>query len=78
MTEYGPKDPDTTAYDHLVSVITGYEVTYILHHARVSPNARSCQWPGSVKVQAVLAGGKAVTVVQLANGELNTTRNWYD
>lgn len=76
MTEYGPKDPDTSAYDKLLELAKGYEIVYILHHARLSLTARACQWPGSLKVQAVLAESKAITVVQLQNGEFNVTRNW--
>lgn len=76
MTEYGPKDPNTAAYSKLLSLCEGYAIIYILHHARVSLTARACQWPGSLKVQAVLAENKTITVVQLYSGEFNVTQNW--
>lgn len=75
-TEYGLKDADTAAYNKLLELTSTHKPVYILHHARVPLTARACQWPGSLKVQAVLAENKTVTVVQLQNGEFNVTKNW--
>lgn len=64
IKEYGPPDPDTTAADTLKKLIEGQDVKYILHHARKPMNARACQLPGSVTVQAVLNNSTAVITVR--------------
>lgn len=68
MRIYGTPDPDTTAFDRLMREVEGLEVAYIIHHPRVDMAARACQWPGSLKVQAVLKDQTVVTVRQLKPG----------
>jgi hypothetical protein len=74
--QYGTPDPDPAAYNRLVELAKDEDVTYILHHQRVPIDARTCLGPGSVKVQAVIAGGKLLTVKQSSDGELQFMRNW--
>lgn len=71
MREYGPKDEDTTAYDKLMLYCEENNLIplYIAHHKRKPINSKQCQWPGSVRVQAVLPTGKVVTSIQLRPGE---------
>lgn len=70
IREYGPKDEDTTAYDKLEAYCQLNDITplYIAHHKRRPTNSKQCQWPGSVRVQAVLATGKVITSLQLKPG----------
>ena len=68
MTEYGPKDEDEAAYRCLLDAVKDKEVNYILHYARMPPNARACKLPGSLRVQAVLTNGCVITAFQAAVG----------
>lgn len=68
MKEYGTPDEDKTAYNKLLEHLQGLEVNYILHYPRVPIDARACRMPQSLKVQAVLASGEVLTVVQPAPG----------
>ncbi len=77
IEQFGPVDDDTTAYIELLTLAEPIgEVKYILHHARKPLDAKHCQYPGSVKVQAVFVDNKVLTVIQLRNGEVLTERNW--
>ena len=66
MEEYGTPDSDKTAYMVLLAYVEGMDVKYILHHQRMPIDARPCQLPQSLKVQAVLGNGKVVTCQQAA------------
>jgi hypothetical protein len=70
LKEYGPKDEDLTAYHKLLDYLTAKDIvpTYIMHHARRPLGAKQCQWPGSVRVQAVLPDNSVVTAVQYQPG----------
>ena len=68
MREYGTPDPDTTAYDKLIEHVKGLDVICIMHNQRVPIDARACQLPQSLKVQAVLADRTVVTAFQAAPG----------
>lgn len=74
--QYGIPDPDPAAYNRLLELTATEDVMYILHHPRVPIDARLCLSPGSVKVQAVIAGGKFLVVRQFADGTLQFERNW--
>jgi len=74
MRVYGKPDPDSAAYDALMLAVGDATVTYIMHHPRVPIDARPCQLPTSLMVQAVLVGGKVVTARQLSvGGRINIT-----
>ena len=75
MTEYGTPDADTAAYDKLLTLAEG-EITYILHHPRKALDEKNCQNPGSVRVQAVFADNRVLTVTQLRDGNFLVGRNW--
>lgn len=75
--QYGTPDPDLSAYNRLVELAATEDVMYILHHQRVPIDARSCLGPGSLKVQAIIVGGKLLTVRQSAEGTLQVFRNWH-
>lgn len=70
IKEYGPVDEDLTAYKTLLSYLTeqGFTPLYIAHHKRKPLNSKRCQWPGSVRVQAVLPTGKVISSIQLTLG----------
>ena len=68
MKEYGTPDSDDTAYKTLLAHIAGMDVLYILHKPRVPIDARMCQLPQSLTVQAVLADKQVVTCFQPAPG----------
>ncbi len=69
MKEYGVPDPDTTAYCLLMQAVQGKSVEYVMHHPRVPLNARQCQMPGSLKVQALLLDKTVITAVQPRAGK---------
>lgn len=69
MKEYGTPDSDDTAYRTLLAHVSGMDVLYILHKPRVPIDARMCQLPQSLKVQAVLADGRVITCFQPAPGK---------
>lgn len=66
--EYGSPDSDSTAYDLLREYTKNMVVVYIMHHPRVPIDARACQMPQSLKVQAVMAYGNIITSTQMAPG----------
>ena len=68
MKEYGTPDPDTTTYDKILAHVQGLDVAYILHNQRVPVDAKACQLPQSLRVQAVLADRTVVTAFQAAPG----------
>jgi hypothetical protein len=61
---YGKSDPDMAAENLLMETIRGEDVVSILLHPRMPINARPCQLPGSLTVQAILASGRVITVRQ--------------
>lgn len=65
---YGKSDPDTQAEDFLRSNLQGKTVRYIILNQRVPINARPCQLPDSLTVQAVLEDGSVVSVRQNRKG----------
>lgn len=68
MKEYGIPDVDDTAYKLLLEHVKDMDVLYITHHPRVPIDARMCLMPQSLKVQAVLANKRVITVIQPAPG----------
>jgi len=75
--EYGPVDADLSAYNYLLTLAEPIgEVNYILHYARRPVDAKHCQNPGGLMVQAVFMDNKVLTVMQTRTGELLTERNW--
>lgn len=66
MTEYGTPDSDTAPLDTLKSWLLAntQKAVYIMHYQRVPVDARACQLPTSLKVQAVLEDGRIVTAFQ--------------
>lgn len=77
IEEYGTPDADPAAYSYLLTLAAPIgEIKYILHHARKPVDAKHCQNPGGVRVQAVFMDNKVLTVIQLRNGDLLTERNW--
>ena len=68
MKEYGTPDPDRVAYLAVLRHTVDMPVKYIVHHQRVPINARACQLPQSLLVQAVLVDGQVVTAFQPAPG----------
>lgn len=77
IEQFGPQDADTSAFIELLTLAEPIgEVKYILHHARRPLDAKHCQYPGSIKVQAVFVNNKVLTVIQLRNGEFLIERNW--
>lgn len=67
--EYGTPDEDLAAYNMLLVAVLGLEVRHILHHPRKPLDAKMCQKPGSLLVQAVLADGRVISIRQLRKGE---------
>jgi hypothetical protein len=70
MTEYGTPDSDTAPLDTLKAwlLANSQEAVYIMHYQRVPIDARPCQLPTSLKVQAVLEDGRTVTAFQPSIG----------
>lgn len=68
MKEYGTPDKDDTAYKVLLNHVKDMEVLYIMHKPRVPIDARMCQLPQSLKVQAVLTNNTVITCFQPAPG----------
>lgn len=66
--EYGKPDADPSAYNLLLQTITAEKVVRILHHPRIPIDARLCQLPGSLLVQAVLEDGRVISVRQAKAG----------
>ena len=65
IKEYGHLDADITAYNFLLDQIASLgEVSYIVHHQRKPPNAKPCQKPNSLLVQAVMRDGSVISVTQ--------------
>ena len=64
MKYYGDPDEDKTALNLLLSTINEVDVQYILQHQRKPVDAKPCQLPGSVTVQAVMLNSSVVTVRQ--------------
>ena len=64
MKVYGKSDEDKTAETLLFSLIKDLKVQYVVLNQRVPINARPCQWPGSLKLHAVLEDGTVLTVKQ--------------
>lgn len=64
MKQYGTPDADTAPYDKLVSMLDMEQVQAIMHHPRVPIDARACQLPGSLLVQAVMCDNTVVNVRQ--------------
>ena len=64
MKIYGKPDNDTTAIDHLMSIVDITNVQAIMHHPRVAIDARACQLPQSLLVQAVMMDNTVVNVRQ--------------
>ena len=69
MKEYGTPDADDTAYKTLLRHVESMDVTFILHKPRVPIDARMCQLPQSLTVQAVLASGKVISCFQPSPGK---------
>jgi hypothetical protein len=64
MKVYGVPDPDTTAYELLMTLVDQQDVKSVLHHQRMPMDARACQRPGSLLIQAVLNNNTVITVRQ--------------
>lgn len=64
MKVYGKSDEDKSAENLLMSLIAGEDVQYVMLHARKPINARPCQLPGSLTVQALLVDGRVISVRQ--------------
>lgn len=64
MKTYGTPDADTTAIDYLMSIVDTEDVIAIMHHQRVPIDARACQLPQSLLVQAVMCDNTVVNVRQ--------------
>lgn len=64
MKIYGKPDEDTTAIDYLLSIVDIDLVQGIMHHQRVPIDARACQLPQSLLVQAVMMDNTVVNVRQ--------------
>ena len=66
MLEYGLPDSDSAPLDTLKAwlVDNNQVAVYIMHHQRVPIDARPCQLPTSLRVQAVLDDGRVVTAFQ--------------
>ena len=64
MKIYGKPDEDTTAIDYLLSIVDIDLVQTIMHHQRVPIDARACQLPQSLLVQAVMMDNTVVNVRQ--------------
>lgn len=69
MKEYGTPDADDTAYRVLLAHVAGMQVDYIIHKPRVPVDARACQMPQGLTVQAVLADKSVITCFQPAPGK---------
>lgn len=66
MKVYGTPDADTTAIDYLLSIVSVEQVESILHHPRISIDARPCKLPQSLLVQAVMMDRTVISVRQNA------------
>ncbi len=68
MKEYGQPDEDTAPYsrllDHIAERYPTLSIQYVLHNQRVPIDARPCQLPLSLRVQAVLSNGQIITAFQ--------------
>lgn len=83
VAEYGTRDADLSAYNKLCEEVKSVQavyptctVQYIMYWPRVSLHAKTCQWPGSVRVTAVCSESRTITVTQLADGRLLVDKNW--
>lgn len=70
LKEYGVPDEDKAAYDLLLQLVGDQPLRHILHHPRKPLDARSCQLPGSLLVQAVLLDGTVLSVRQTHKGKV--------
>lgn len=68
FTEYGPRDTDTSVYEALIKACEGMDIKYVMHYARRPINARPCQLPGLLRVQAVAQNGQVFTAEQYKVG----------
>ena len=68
MTEYGTVDLDDSAYKVLMHSVEGLDIEYVIHHPRKPINARPCQLPGLLRVQAVTRNGQVITAEQYKVG----------
>lgn len=68
MKTYGKSDPDPAAEVMLRELVKDLSVEYFILHARKPIDARPCQLPGSILAQAVLTGGRVVSVQQTEVG----------
>jgi hypothetical protein len=65
MKVYGEPDPvDNQTEDFVRDLVDGLDVHYLVLHPRKPVNARLCQRPQSILVQAVLVDGRVVTARQ--------------
>lgn len=75
MKVYGQSDQDRTAETLLYDLVKDKAVQYVMLNQRKPINARPCQQPGSLKLQAVLEDGAVVEVFQAKlGGEARRTR----
>jgi hypothetical protein len=69
MKVYGTPDPtDNQTEDFVRGLVAKLEVSYLVLHPRKPVNARLCQRPQSILVQAVLKNGNVITARQDAPG----------
>jgi hypothetical protein len=69
MKVYGTPDPtDNQTEDFVRAKVAKLEVSYLVLHPRKPVNARLCQRPQSILVQAVLKNGNVITARQDAPG----------
>ena len=69
MKVYGEPDPtDNQTEDFVRAKVAKLDVSYLILHPRKPVNARLCQRPQSILVQAVLSDGRVITARQDAPG----------
>jgi hypothetical protein len=76
VKHYGTPDEDPTTLNRLLTLVKEEDVLYILHYPRRPMNSKACQWPGSLRVTAILKDNKILSTIQLLDGTFLTERNY--
>lgn len=68
MKTYGTPDEDTTAFDYLLTIVDIDKVQAFMYHRRIPIDARACQLPQSLLVQALMNDNTVINVRQAYPG----------